>query len=218
MADPELEDAAPDAPMPETPSAAAHRLELYQDCVIPRPECDRRLTELSGGVANLAKTVSRLERAMVEMATKTEERLNTGTKSFENIRTDIAETKGEIKALAAATAPKKVDVMKTISFVVGIVLSIVAAVWLLAVSFGERPTSAQMNSAISDHANNGGHPAMTQEIRAIRDQQTALGTQISIIGQKLDDTKVDLKDLKDDIKVLAGSRLANVPAPPHTTP
>ena len=148
---------------------------------------------------------------------KASTRLDHGTKAFDEVRASITAVALDAKAATTAVAseakaatsavieqfkPRPSDRWAMIGTVAGIIVVALTAWWTLSQSLGERPTSAQVDKILSDHVNSEGHPAMANEIKAMREAQSGQASDIRNLGTKIDETRQDIKDLAAEVHKL----------------
>ena len=199
------DDANAPEPVVDTPSAAARR------GYVPLPPAE---FQVPGEVVPVCwsecqRRLGRLEGAMSKAST----RLDHGTKAFDEVRASITAVALEAKAATTAAAleskaaieqlkPRPSDRWAVIGTVAGIVVVALTAWWTLSQSLGDRPTTSQVDKILSEHVNSDGHPAMANEIKAMREAQAGQASDIRNLGTKIDETRQDIKDLAADVHKL----------------
>jgi hypothetical protein len=139
-------------------------------------------------------------------------RLENGSRVFTDIKAEIGIVRADLKEIAKSTAPKPVDWFRIITWGFTALVCVLGSWWALSSKFAERPTSGDVREVMRAHADYG-HPTITVDIRAIREEQVLQKAELKSTREAVDETRADVKDIK---RALNGRPLTPtpVPAPP----
>ena len=174
------------------------------ECVHFEDECNRRLDKL-------ATSVKTVEEAMIEHRL----RLENGSRVFTDIKQEIASVKSDVKQVEKQATPKPVDWWRIVVPVSGLLVTLLAGWWALSQQLGDRPTADQVDKTLRVHAESAGHPAMAGEVQKVREEQIKQGETLKGLSDKIEQTRVDVGDIKVDIRALRGLRPGSQPQPPQ---
>jgi hypothetical protein len=158
------------------------------------------MVDHAGKLESGAKTFQRMREDIAEVKAKVE-------KDIAEVRAkDIAEIKAKAEEAVKAAAPKQTDWLKVVGLVGGFLITMFSGWWVLAQSISERPTAAAVDQRMV-------------EVRAIHDAQIGQSSDINTIKSSILDMKDVMKQMQTDIRDLRDQKsTAVVPRTPPATP
>ena len=132
-------------------------------------------------------------------------RLENGSRVFTDIKSEIANLRGEIRDVVKQSAPKPMDWWRAVGYAAGVLVTILTAWWALSQQLADRPTMDQIDKVMKAHVDTG-HPTIANEIKAVHDEQITQRDGIKSITDKVEATQQDVKDIKADIRAMRGQQ------------
>ena len=172
---------------------------------VVHPECARAADECRRWRDDLSRTIKGMETVVAEHKL----RLENGSRVFTDIKAEIGVVRTDLKEIAKAMTPKPVDWFRIVTWSFTALVVVLGSWWALSSKLAERPTSGDVRELVRAHADYG-HPAITIDIRAIREEQVLQKAELRSTREAVDETRVDVKDIKRAIY----GKATPPPAPP----
>lgn len=208
--------------MPEdgTPSALPPEISQRTTSRQPTPvagvplyptECARTADECRRWHEDMNRAIKGVEAAVAEHKL----RLDNGSRVFTDIKAEIGNVRVDLKEITKSTTPKPVDWFRIVTWGFTALVCVLGSWWALSSKFAERPTSGDVREVMRAHADYG-HPAITVDIRAIREEQVLQKAELKSTREAVDETRADVKEIKRAIN--GNIRLPVLPPTPTPPP